>query len=360
MAPARQMLTVGVLALPESTASTLYGMHEILASAGRDWELLAHGRAGEPKIRPIIVSARGAPLRTPGGLRVEPECSLAACPAPDVVVIPDLMTAPEDDLSGRYGEEIAWLRMLHARGVLLATSCTGALVLAEAALLDGQDATVHWAYCDAMSRRYPRVRVHPKRALVISGEGQLVLAGGGTSWHDLALYLIARFFGTEEAMRVARLHLIDWHHIGQQPFASLSCRRHTDDAVIARCQAWIAQNYEHDAPVASMARLSGLAERSFKRRFLRATGMSPLEYVHTLRLEEAKQMLETGELPIEAVANEVGYEDASFFGRLFRRKVGLTPAQYRKRFGALRRVLEQGEGLTPGKRPEGQALPRSA
>jgi transcriptional regulator GlxA family with amidase domain len=89
-----------------------------------------------------------------------------------------------------------------------------------------------------------------------------------------------------------------------------------------------------------MARLSGLAERSFKRRFRQATGLSPLEYVHTLRIEEAKQMLECDDQPIEAIANAVGYEDAGFFSRLFRRKVKLTPAQYRKRFGGMRRALQ--------------------
>jgi transcriptional regulator GlxA family with amidase domain len=85
--------------------------------------------------------------------------------------------------------------------------------------------------------------------------------------------------------------------------------------------------------------MSGLPERSFKRRFQQATGMSPLAYVHTLRLEEAKQMLETDTQPIEAIANEVGYEDAGFFSRLFRRKVSLTPAQYRRRFGAMRDAI---------------------
>ena len=95
-----------------------------------------------------------------------------------------------------------------------------------------------------------------------------------------------------------------------------------------------------------MARLSGLAERSFKRRFQQATGMSPLEYVHTLRLEEAKQMLEAGNDSIEAIANAIGYEDAGFFSRLFRRQVHLTPAQYRRRFGAMRRGL-QAEGAAP-------------
>ena len=89
-------------------------------------------------------------------------------------------------------------------------------------------------------------------------------------------------------------------------------------------------------------RLSGIAERSFKRRFFQATGMSPLEYVHTMRLEEAKQMLEAGDEPVEAIANEVGYEDAGFFSRLFRRSVGLSPAQYRKRFGGLRKALNAG------------------
>ena len=94
-----------------------------------------------------------------------------------------------------------------------------------------------------------------------------------------------------------------------------------------------------------MAKLSGLAERSFKRRFARATGVAPLTYVHTLRLEESKQILETSDAPIEAVANQVGYEDSSFFGRLFRRHVGLTPAQYRKRFSTLRRALSDSEAV---------------
>jgi transcriptional regulator GlxA family with amidase domain len=111
------------------------------------------------------------------------------------------------------------------------------------------------------------------------------------------------------------------------------------DAVIARCQAWIAEHYQEPSPVGAMIRLSGIAERSFKRRFRVATGMSPIEYVHTLRLEAAKQRLESGDQSAEAIAFEVGYEDAAFFRRLFRRHVQLTPSQYRKRFGALRRAL---------------------
>jgi len=237
--------------------------------------------------------------------------------------------------------EIAWLKECYAAGATIATACSGALLLAEAGLLDDQEATTHWAYCDVLRRRYPAVKVRAERALVIAGEGQrLVMAGGGTSWLDLALYLIARAVGVDAAMQVARLNLVDWHAIGQQPFARLARSRQVDDAVIARCQTWIAEHYHEPSPVTAMVRLSGLAERSFKRRFQHATGMSPLEYVHTLRLEEAKQMLEAGNEPIEAIANEVGYEDAGFFSRLFRRNVNLTPAQYRKRFGSMRKALQ--------------------
>jgi len=184
------------------------------------------------------------------------------------------------------------------------------------------------------------VNVCAQRALVVSGEGQrLVMAGGGTSWLDLALYLIARSVGIEAAMQVARINLIDWHQVGQQPYARLARTRQVDDAVIARCQTWIAEHYQEPNPVRNMMLLSGLAERTFKRRFQLATGMSPLEYVHTLRMEEAKQMLESGQQPIEAIANEVGYEDAGYFSRLFRRNVNLTPAQYRRRFGDMRRAI---------------------
>jgi transcriptional regulator GlxA family with amidase domain len=203
------------------------------------------------------------------------------------------------------------------------------------------EATIHWAYVASLTR-YPGVRVRPERALVVTGAGErIVMGGGGTSWQDVALFLIGRHVGLKEAREVARTYLVDWHEHGQRPFASLLIAKQTDDALITRCQEWAAMNYASASPVTAMMRMSGLPERSFVRRFTRATGMSPLEYVHRLRLEEAKQMLETGDASVEVVAAEVGYQDASFFGRLFRRHVGLTPAHYRRRFGSLRRALEK-------------------
>lgn len=343
MSENRPPARIAILAFPETSASVVYGMYDLFMSVGRDWGFIVDGRPGTELLQPLVVSARGEPFLAANQVCITPQAPLQECLSAEMVCVPELTVPPGEPLEGRFTEEIAWLQRCYAGGATLATACSGAMLLAEAGLLDGHDATTHWAYCDVMARRYPAIKVRGQRALVASGEGQrLIMAGGGTSWLDLALYLIARMVSVDAAMQVARLNLIDWHDIGQQPFARLARSRQVDDAVIARCQSWIAEHYAEPAPVAAMVQLSGLAERSFKRRFEQATGMAPLEYVHTLRLEEAKQMLESGKLPIEAIANEVGYEDAGFFSRLFRRNVNLTPAQYRKRFGGMRKALEEG------------------
>ena len=343
MSPDPQQKTVAILAMPQAGASVIYGMYDLFRSAGRDWQLIVEGTPGDGVLHPVVVSADGAAIAVVNGVQVVPEASFDDIPIPDIVCVPEVAVHPHEPLIGRFDAEVDWLRRCHAQGAILASACSGALLFAEAGLLDGQEATTHWAFCDALSERFPTIRMRPRSALIASGEGQrLVMAGGGTSWADLTLYLIARAAGVEVAMQVARVNVMDWHTVGQQPYAQLARTRQVEDAAIARCQVWLGEHYNEPAPVAAMVRLSGLAERTFKRRFEHATGLSPLEYVHNLRLEEAKHMLETGGEPIEAVANAVGYEDAGFFGRLFKRKVNLTPAQYRRRFGSMRRMLETG------------------
>jgi Transcriptional regulator containing an amidase domain and an AraC-type DNA-binding HTH domain len=331
---------IALLALPESTASTLYGMYDLFKSAGRDWNFLTEGQPGPELIKVTITSAIDKPFSAANGITIHPQHHINEIKNPDVICVPDIFVMPGESLENRFEAEKDFLRSAYANGTTIATACSAALLLAEAGLLDGWQATTHWGYCDVMRKNYPSVKVLGQRSLVVSGEGQrLIMAGGGTTWLDLTLLLIARFCGVEHAMGVARVNLIDWHGIGQQPFAHLAPPPKSEDAVIAACQIWIANHYQIASPVAQMVERSGLPERSFKRRFQAATGMSPLEYVHTLRLEEAKQMLEREQCSIETIANEVGYEDAGFFSRLFRRHVGLTPAAYRKRFGTMRKEL---------------------
>lgn len=337
-------ISVAMLAMSGVTASTLYGFHDVFAGVHRDWQMV-HGAQGGSPFRPRVVSRDGRPVEAANGVRITPDASFAECGEPHIVCITDIALPPGEPLGEAYDAEVAWIRRCHERGAIVASSCSGAVLLARTGLLEGLDATSHWAYCDALRREYPGTRWHPDRGLIFGGEGQrIVMAGSGIAWHQMVMALISRFAGPEAAMQVARVNLIDWNAVSPISYASLKHGAQSGDPVVARCQDWAAQNYRSDAPVAQMVALSGLAERTFKRRFVQATGMPPLDYVHTLRLEEAKQMLESGDASIEAIAFEVGYRDASFFTRLFRRKVMMSPAQYRRRFGGLRRRLRDAGG----------------
>ena len=339
----KRPLNVAILAVPEVTASALYGMVDLFSSPGRDFAFIVSGVAGEQLMRPYVVARNNDGFWAANKIWIKPEYGFSDCPKPDIVCTPDFFVNPGGSVAGLYDAEVKWLRKVHDEGAMLASACTGTVLLGEAGLLNGREATIHWGYVATLANNYPSVKVRPNKSLVLSGEAQrIVMAGGGSSWQDLALYIIARFVGLKEAMEVAKVYMLQWHDMGQQPFSALTCFRQTEDGVINSCQEWAAQNYRQPSPVAAMIEVSGLAERTFMRRFADSTGMTPLDYVHAHRLEEAKQMLETDDLPVEAIANEVGYEDASFFSRLFRRKVGLTPAQYRLRFGSLHRALATG------------------
>lgn len=335
-------LQIAVLALTETSASTVYGMRDVFCSVGRDWDLLLEGIPGEPLAECCVVARTARGFRVSNETWIRPDRALLASGPFDLVCVPDLAIAPGTSIRESAADEIEWLRKQYDGGATIAAACSGAMLVADAGLLDGEDVTTHWAYCDALRSAHPTVRLHPERVVVASGEGgRIITAGGGFSWLDLTVYLVARFFGEEEAMRQARIHLIDWHGKAQLAFAVLSRTRQFDDSVISGHQAWLADHYREPSPVAAMTDWSTLSERSLKRRFRQATGMTAIEYVQTLRLEDAKRRLETNDDPIEEIAIDVGYEDASFFRRLFRRRVGLTPNEYRRRFGALRRSLHE-------------------
>lgn len=341
MALPTRPITVALLGTPEVSAATLYGFYDMLASTRRDWQMLHGGMPAESPFRPLVVSVDGRPFAAGNGVHITPDAPFADCPRPDVVCITDLMIAP-DAPTPAYEAELAWLRGAWDAGATVASACSGALLLARTGLLDDCDATSHWAYCDRLAREHPRTRWHPERGLVLAGpDARIVMAGSGVAWHMLVLALIARFVSPDDAMQVARINLLDMNQTSPLAYASLTRGGRAADERVARCQLWAASNYRSESPVAQMVALSGLPERTFKRRFQQATAMSPLDYVHTLRLEEAKQMLESTDLPVEAIAQEVGYQDGSFFGRLFKRKAALTPAQYRRRFGALSEQLRR-------------------
>lgn len=325
---------IALLALPQSTPAAIYGLYEVFLSAGRTWEQLTGERSDVPVLSPRIVSADGRPVETAYGLSIVPHEAMGEA---DVVIVADLVLDPERPFDELWPAQVDWLRARHAAGAIVCSVCTGTAVLAEAGLLDSLEATTHWSLAETLRRRYPAIRLAAQKILVPAGpEHRIITGGGATAWEELALYLVARFCGPPEAVRIAKIFLFGDHSEGQLPFAGAQRPRTHDDAVIAEIQAWIADNYHRANPVAAMVARSGLTERTFMRRFRAATGFAAMDYVQMMRVEEAKHLLETADMPVEQVAIEVGYEDPNFFRRLFKRRVGVTPARYRQRFSKLR------------------------
>ncbi|SDL89865.1 Transcriptional regulator GlxA family, contains an amidase domain and an AraC-type DNA-binding HTH domain [Modicisalibacter muralis] len=328
-----------LLAAPETSASVLYGLYDVLLSVGAVYLDMVAGTPGKELLDVRIVSADGRPFRCIGNIPVEPHAAIDDLVEPDAVIVCDMYTSIYDVPKGRYPREAGWLRQMHGDGALITSVCSGSLLLAEAGLLNGHEATAHWAYRDMFQRHYPEISLHSESVLCLAAEGDhIVTAGGVSAWHDLAVYLIARFCGYRHAIETAKVFLISGHSEGQSPYSVMTRPMESADGSISDCQAWIADNYATTKPVEKMVERSGLNTRTFSRRFRAATGFSPIEFVQAIRVEEAKQILETDALSIEEVGAAVGYEDPASFRRVFKRNVGQSPAAYRKKFQRISQI----------------------
>lgn len=326
-------IEVLIVAVKETAGSALYGMVDVLLATGNIWETLVRSEGARNVFNVRIVSPEKHPFTCGNQIPVDPACCVADDPDADIIILPELWLGPDDEIKGRYPELMEWLRRRYRQGTSLYSACSGAVMLAESGLLDGCPATSHWGYRDLFGKQYPQVRFQPEPNLVFAEPtGRIVTAGGTSSWHDLAIHIIARHAGTGEALRIAKVYLLKWHGEGQLPYASLVRDAPHADSKVRQCEEWLKQHFrDHDA-IGQLIAHAGIPERTLKRRFKAATGNTLIEYLQNLRIEEAKRLLETGPMPVDEVSIEAGYEDASFFRRLFKRLTGLSPGQYRRLF----------------------------
>jgi len=328
---------VSIVVFRECDPSIIYGVFDTLWAAGTFLKVPPGKRLFEPR----IVAAEPGPLELITGVSIVPQDTIDEVERTDIVFVPNVVVLTPEELHALDRRLIAWIAKMHRQGALICSACGGSLVLAAAGLLSGRETTTHWSHVPVFRREFPDVRLHEDRILVQTGDGHsIVSCGGASSWQDLALLLIARYGNSEEAIRMSRIFLYQWHREGQLTYASMAANVVHGDGVVLKCQTWLAENYERADVVTEAARVSGLPKRTFDRRFRAATGYSPLGYVQALRIEEAKHMLETGSAPVDAIGREVGYEDAASFRRLFRRLAGMSPGDYRRKFRIPRYIAE--------------------
>lgn len=318
-------LHVSLVALPDAAVSTLFGIYDVMHSFGF--------MGDEAVFRVEIVGETTGRLQLASGVSVEVHRAIETIESTDLVMVPSLVVRPDGWKTGRYPRLVEWLGAMYDRGAMLCSACSGIFVLAETGRFDGKDATVHYDYARAFSKTFPAVPIHPERVLVISGtREELVTSGASTTWHDMVLYLIARYSGATVAHEVARRFALQWHQDGLTPYMIFEGKSGHGDSVIESAQKWLREHFSVASPVEEMIRRSSLAERTFKRRFVAATGLTPIAYVQRLRIEDAKRRLERTDAPVDEISWRVGYEDPAFFRRLFKRTTGLAPGAYRKRF----------------------------
>jgi transcriptional regulator GlxA family with amidase domain len=323
-------MNVHVLVLRDCTPMVPIGFVDMLRKTAQlgSW---VPGIAVRDDVRITLVSAaKERTITAAGGVKLTCDATLKDVRRSDLVLVPAL----DPDVGAHLEinrDAVPWLKRMHLAGADIATACTGAFMLAETGLLDGKSATTHWAFQEAFRQRYPRVRLEPQAVIV--DQARVITSGGATSFLTLSLYLVERLFGAEAARTASRLFLVDVNKSPQTAYAIFGTQKAHDDDGILKAQQLIEEQLAKAPSFDRLAKSVAMSRRNFVRRFKRATGNAPREYVQRVRIEAAKRALEQTGRPVADVSTAVGYEDVVAFRKQFQRWTGLTPSEYRLRYG---------------------------
>lgn len=281
--------------------------------------------------QPHLFSTQGGRVALSESLSLETKRLPADLGGFDVIILPGFFAESIDHIAERL--QTSWqvvIKRLQAlpATALVAASCYGTFVLAEAGLLDGRAATTTWWFADAFHERYPGVKLDADQTLVDSGHA--ITAGAMTAHTDLVLHVLRRLGGVALARNVGSIMLVDGARTSQRPF--MSVQRDYAEPLIQQAIAWMDRRLEQPVAINDLADAMHVSYRTLNRRFIETTGMAPLAYLQALKIERCKELLESSNADFESITARVGYEDASSFRRLFKRMTGLSPLQYRRQF----------------------------
>lgn len=281
--------------------------------------------------QPHLFSTRGGLVRLTDAMVVETQCLPANLGDYDAIILPGFFAESVEHIAASmqttWHSVIARLQKLPDT-TLVAASCYGTFILAEAGLLNSVPATTTWWFADAFHQRYPQVKLDADKTLVDSGRA--ITAGAMTAHTDLALHVLRRLGGVALARSVGGIMLVDGARTSQRPF--MSVQKDFSEPLIQNAIAWMKKHLAQPVAIDDLADAMHTSYRTLNRRFTDVTGMAPLAYLQALKIERAKELLEISSSDFETITEKMGYGDASSFRRLFKRATGLSPAQYRRQF----------------------------
>ncbi|HKE97276.1 MAG TPA: transcriptional regulator FtrA [Povalibacter sp.] len=273
-----------------------------------------------------VCSAERRSLRAAGGVTVTAPHSLKILERADTIIVPgwrDADEAPPRELVRR-------IRTAHERGARVCSICSGVFVLAAAGILDGKSVTTHWRYAERLQRRYPSLHVEPNALYVDAGS--IVTSAGSAAGLDMLVHLVRRDYGPKVANMVAQRLVIPPHRDGDQAQYVPRPVAQEDSGRLSRLLDWVRANLDSRHSLSSLAKRASMSPRTLLRRFREATGVAPGEWLTRERVALAREMLESGKVPIGRVADMAGFGSDESFRRHFRMRVGASPVAYRRRF----------------------------
>lgn len=289
--------------------------------------LRAHGR--EPRFHVRTLALTREVSLDDGRIKVQADMVLADATDIDICIAPPLLGSVSDAvLSNR--ELIEWLSRHHREGGEVASLCMGAALLAAGGVLDGQQAVVHWVAQNLYANLFPTVQWTSDR--VVMAENGVYTSGGAFSAAHLVLHLIEKYTDRDTAIWCAKYFQLDWSRQSQLPFSVFMGQKSHADDIVRAVQEYIEGRYREKITVEELAGRHALGRRTLERRFRQATGNSIVEYVQRVRVEAAKQRLETSRKSVAEVMYEVGYNDTKAFRDIFNKYCGMSPVGYRERY----------------------------
>jgi len=308
-----------------TTIACISGAYEIFAAANDHYT-----KTGRKKLFKIELAGVSKKVNFYNGLlTVNPQVDISDITKTDLIIIPAFnyfykKVVKENQLL------IDWIGKQYRKGAEVASTCTGAFMLAAAGLLDGKICSTHWAAEDNFKAMFPKVNLQTEK--LITDENGIYTNGGGYSFLNLLIYLVEKYFDRETAIYIAKMFQIEIDRQSQSAFIIFTGQKLHGDEMVAEAQAYIESKLHEKISVEDLSSIFAVGRRNFDRRFFKATGNTPLEYVQRVKMESAKKALEVTRKTVNEVMHAVGYSDVKAFREVFRKITGMSPLEYRSKY----------------------------